>query len=519
MAYVKGHGLRGNIQRAIDYIVNEAKTRGGNLVSWKSISGATPSTMGLNWEIRKYEIEKRDHRKKSNLVGYHIEQSFAPGEIDENEAHRIGQEFVERLTNGNFDYVISTHIDQRHIHNHIIINPISNKDDAYWNIFWKKDLKRFRAISDELCIEHGLSIIEKPKQTDRTYYEWMMSQHGDTERDIVRKMLDELIEKVMDYSQLKICLEHLGFEVEDGMKDENMNEFMFTANKKLFIKEDQDSCYLRIPYKKEIIAFPKEAVEWDEEKNTMSIKLCNDNYPVFDKAGIFIRDQKLNEIKHDWEDKGKQQRKGLRIKPPGGKRFIRCDKLSDSVNDRGYSLDDVIQRINKNDIIVMDEKITELLNGGNEIIRQRFYSQANIKEKWNESSIYRSAKQERYFQWRTKIVMTKYNALAYEKYLNEQSLHLEEYKEQKKELTIELSKCSKDLIKAENTYRLVQEKSIAGLIEITDEELKKFVEDTIEPMQKIRLNLKAEISGLSRQIKEIEDHEDKNKENRAKLYR
>ncbi len=518
MAYVKGHGLRGNVQRAIDYIVNEAKTRGGNLVSWNSISGTTPSTMGLNWDIRKLEIEKRDHRKKSDLVGYHIEQSFASGEIDGNEAHRIGQEFVEQLTQGEYDYVIATHVDQNHIHNHIIINPINNKNDAYWNIYWKKDLKKFRAISDELCIEHGLSIIEHPKQTNRTYYEWMMSRHGDTERDIVRKMLDELVDKVTDYSQLKTCLLHLGFQVEDGLEDE-MNEFSFTANNKLFIKEDEISCYLRIPYKTDIIAVPKNLIEWTEDKKTMKISLNDDHYPVFDKDGTFLKEQDIDAIKADWEDKGKRKRKGLRIKPPGYKSFIRCDKLVDPKNNNGYSLDDIINRIHENDVIVMDDSIRELLIGGNDHIKEKMYSRANIKEKWNESTIYRTARQERYFQWRTKTVMTKYNAIAYEKYMNEQSYHLDEYKEQKKELTHELSQCGSDLRKAENTYRLMQEKSLSGLLEISDDELKKFVEDTIEPMQKIRLNLKAEIAYLNRQIKELENYENKKKDEKSKIYR
>lgn len=64
MAYVKGHGLRGNVQRAIDYIVNEAKTRNGSLVSWSSMSGASPSTMGIQWDIRKAIVEQKDYRKK-----------------------------------------------------------------------------------------------------------------------------------------------------------------------------------------------------------------------------------------------------------------------------------------------------------------------------------------------------------------------------------------------------------------------------------------------------------------------
>ena len=95
----------------------------------------------------------------------------------------------------------------------------------------------------------------------------------------------------------------------------------------------------------------------------------------------------------------------------------------------------------------------------------------------------------------------------------------EEVIRQRRQRTILRKLRGSDLRKAENTYRLMQEKSLSGLLEISDEELKKFVKDTIEPMQKIRLNLKAEIAYLNRQIQELENYEDKKKEEKSRIHR
>lgn len=505
MAYVKGHGLRGNVQRAIDYIVNEAKTRNGSLVSWSSMSGSTPSTMGIQWDIRKAIVEQKDYRKKSDIVGYHFEQSFAPGEIDEISAHRIGQEFAERLTCGEFDYVIATHIDRGHIHNHIIVNPINNINDRLWNIYWKKDLKKFREISDTLCRENGLSVIENPSLQDKTYYEWMISQKGHTEKEIVMKTIDELVEKVLDYSQFKTCLQNLGYSVEDDLTEMQVDKFQFTANKKLFQKETDEFFFFRIPYKKGMMQIPKSQVEWLDGNKTAKVSLNDSTYALYDKEGLYLKEVEIHEIKQDWEDKGKKQRKGLRIKPPGYDKFVRCERLH--VQGKGYSLDDVINRISLNDIIVVDDEILEILSGNDPNAKDKFYDRINIKERWKESGIYKSARQERYYQWKTKTVMTRYNAIAYQRYIEEEKLNLEDYRKDRKELINELNDCSTDLKKAENTYRMIQEKSLLGQLEITDEELEKFVQDTIAPLQKVRLNLKSEIHSIDKRIKDIEDRE------------
>lgn len=513
MAFVKGHALRGNIQRAIDYIVNEAKTKNDTLVSWQSLSGASPSTIGISWSVRKELVEQKDHRKKTDIVGYHFVQSFAPNEVDEDKAHEIGCQFVEELTSGKYDYVIATHIDQGHIHNHIIVNPIHNETEKLWNVFWRRDLKYFREISDKICSEHGLSVIQQNQfSNDKSYYEWMVSQRGDSARDIVRKMLDDLVERVSDYSQLKSCLQKLGFEVEDGMDEGNENKFEFTANKKMLVEEKEDVLYFRIPYKKEILEIPKEQVEMIKE-DTAKITLLDQSYSIYDINGIHIRDSELNDIKKDWDDKTKSKRTGLRIKPPGYEKFIRCDRLGS--HNHSYSLDGLIERINNNDVVFPDNDIMQLLTDM-KVDRSSFYSKANIKEKWKESTIYKSIQQERYFKWKTQTVMNKYNALAYERYMSEEKDNIELYKQQRKDAVHDLDQCSKDLKKAEEMYKMVEEKSILGFIEITDEELKKLVVDTIEPLQKTRTELKSKILYYDRMIENVEEY-DKKQQSKEKV--
>ena len=83
-------------------------------------------------------------------------------------------------------------------------------------------------------------MIENPSLQDKTYYEWMISQRGHTEKDIVMKTIDDLVEKVLDYSQFKTCLQNLGYSVEDDLTEERPEKFQFTANRKLVQKETEE---------------------------------------------------------------------------------------------------------------------------------------------------------------------------------------------------------------------------------------------------------------------------------------
>ena len=115
-----------------------------------------------------------DHR-----VGYHFQQSFAPGTVTKEQAMQITQEWIEDISNGQYDYVMALHTDKYyeglpHYHVHIIVNPKNKVTGKNWDIYYKRDVNKFKDSSDRICASHGLDIIENYKNVSKSYYEWMI---------------------------------------------------------------------------------------------------------------------------------------------------------------------------------------------------------------------------------------------------------------------------------------------------------------------------------------------------------
>ena len=107
-------------------------------------------------------------RGADDVIAYHVRQSFRPGEITPEEANRLGVEFAKRFTKGNHAFVVCTHIDKSHIHNHIIWSSVSLEYDRKFRNFWGST-KAVRRLSDTICIENGLSIVENPNPHGKSY--------------------------------------------------------------------------------------------------------------------------------------------------------------------------------------------------------------------------------------------------------------------------------------------------------------------------------------------------------------
>ena len=167
MAYTRIHAVKATIDKSIAYICNPDKTEGNTLVSSFSCS---PETAAFDFNT----ALSRTSRKDPNLA-YHLIQSFAPGEVSDEEAHRIGIELAEKLLKGNHSYVIATHNDRMHTHNHIIFCAADNIDHRKFNSC-RRSYYRIRNLSDELCREHGLSVIVPEKTRSKSYPEWRASR-------------------------------------------------------------------------------------------------------------------------------------------------------------------------------------------------------------------------------------------------------------------------------------------------------------------------------------------------------
>ena len=140
-----------------------------------------PETAAIDF---KYTL---DHcRENSPNKAYHLIQAFAPGEVSFDEAHQIGKELADKVLEGKYSYVVTTHIDKGHVHNHIIFCAADNiEHDKYHDC--KQSYYRIRKLSDELCSEHNLSVIIPGGERGKKYNEWQADKNSTAWKIQIRK--------------------------------------------------------------------------------------------------------------------------------------------------------------------------------------------------------------------------------------------------------------------------------------------------------------------------------------------
>ena len=173
----KGRTESRAISDIIDYVANPKKTDNGRLITGYACDSRTADAEFLLAK-RQYIAATGRVRGTDDVIAYHVRQSFRPGEITQEEANRLGVEFAKRFTKGNHAFVVCTHIDKSHIHNHIIWSSVSLEYDRKFRNFWGST-KAVRRLSDTICIENGLSIVENPKLHGKSYNKWLGDQATD----------------------------------------------------------------------------------------------------------------------------------------------------------------------------------------------------------------------------------------------------------------------------------------------------------------------------------------------------
>lgn len=211
----KGRSVGQCLKDRTDYAKNDLKTENGEFVSSYECN---PDTVDLEFELTKnqYEINTgRGLKKEKDVIAYQIRQSFKPGEITPEEANRIGYETAMRWTKGKHAFIVATHVDKAHIHNHIVYNSTNMDATHKYQNFFLSSLA-LRRLSDLICLEHGMSVIpeKKPGQWQkRTTYSRKSSR-----RDDIREVIDWIFEnkKPKDMDEfLRFMVEH-GFEIKRG---------------------------------------------------------------------------------------------------------------------------------------------------------------------------------------------------------------------------------------------------------------------------------------------------------------
>ena len=210
MAITKIHPIRRTLNRAVKYITNPKKTEDELYVS---CYGCTRETL-----TEEFKRTRLDSGKESPVLAQHLIQSFRKDEVTPELAHQIGKELADRFTGGKHEYIIATHLDKGCIHNHIIFNHISFTDHSCFHSDAKK-LRSLRSLNDNICKEHGLSVIDEPKGKGKSYYEWAMDKMNRSYKSLLRENIDDLIPKISSYEELLSKLQALGYEVKRGKYD------------------------------------------------------------------------------------------------------------------------------------------------------------------------------------------------------------------------------------------------------------------------------------------------------------
>lgn len=159
------------ISDMIDYVENPQKTDNGRLISSFQCDSRIADAEFL-FSKRQYISKTGRRRGADDVIAYTIRQSFVPGEITPEEANRLGCELARRFTKGNHAFIVCTHIDRHHIHNHIIWNSTSLDHTRKFRNFWGST-RAVRRLSDTICIENGYSIVENPKGQGKSYDKWV----------------------------------------------------------------------------------------------------------------------------------------------------------------------------------------------------------------------------------------------------------------------------------------------------------------------------------------------------------
>lgn len=215
MAITKIHPIKSTLNLAIDYIVNGDKTDEQLLVSTHKCHESTAHTQFLR--------TRENVGTKGTVLARHLIQSFLPGETTPEIAHQIGMELCKKILKDEYEFVLSTHIDKGHIHNHIIFNNVNMVTGRCYQSN-KKSYHQIRYQSDKLCKENNLSVIDefyesykkKYKTNGKSWYENKQAKHGTSWKSRLQFDIDRIIKQSKDWDEFLKKMADLGYEIKYG---------------------------------------------------------------------------------------------------------------------------------------------------------------------------------------------------------------------------------------------------------------------------------------------------------------
>lgn len=207
MAITKTHPIRSTLNLAIEYILNPEKTDDTLLCSSYGC--------GINTAAIEFEWTREKSPERGTHLARHLIQSFSPGETTPEQAHEIGKRLADEVLGGKYEYVISTHIDKGHIHNHIIFNAVSFIDYNKYHSN-KYTYRNIRKISDRICEEYGLSVIPPNENKGKSYVEYATARKGTSWKAQLKADIDKTISRSTDFEDFLLRMEIADYEVKQG---------------------------------------------------------------------------------------------------------------------------------------------------------------------------------------------------------------------------------------------------------------------------------------------------------------
>ncbi|RRD39889.1 relaxase [Leptotrichia sp. OH3620_COT-345] len=216
MAVTKIHPIKTTLKKAIDYICNGDKTDDEIYVTTHLCSRENAH--------KEFELTKKQFNSRTKTLAHHLIQSFVPEEVSFEEAHQVGIELCEKILEGKYEYVLATHIDKDHIHNHIIFNSIDVDEGKVYHSYYGSYMN-IRNQSDKLCKEHNLSVIDQETQKEIneikrrkfvSWHDWNEDKKGSSYKSRLQFDIDRSIQQSVNWQDFLSKMERYGYEIKFG---------------------------------------------------------------------------------------------------------------------------------------------------------------------------------------------------------------------------------------------------------------------------------------------------------------
>ena len=212
MAVTKIKPIRGTVNKAIAYIIDPKKTDDELLVSSFGCAASESAAKEFEWTRN---LATQQGAQIPKVIARHLIQSFDVGEASPEVAHEIGKQFADEWLKGKYEYVIATHIDKGHCHNHIIFNAVNFVDYHSYRSN-KRTYRELRLLSDEICKEHGLSVIPPSQNKGMDYKEYTEAKKGTSWKQKLKQTIDRLVITAKDYDKFLKLMQEAGYEIKTG---------------------------------------------------------------------------------------------------------------------------------------------------------------------------------------------------------------------------------------------------------------------------------------------------------------